>query len=130
MYLRFVRNTPGFFGHPPKTDIIYTNLAHVVSIEVSQKTVCLMKTNGYYTNYKFIDNKNAQKMAERIIAYQKNPVDNYLDIVEGICPNSSKKVYKQRMDQPGPDIDALMILQEYDKSLMVIKDQNKNSQLK
>ena len=30
--------------------------------------------------------------------------------------------YQQRLDQPGPDIDALMILQEHEKSLTVVKD--------
>lgn len=142
MFLLYVKRMgQSVFGYDRKTKLIYTNLDHIVNIVVNENTLCIYDTdNTHY--YKYFDEENARKMVERILLYKSIPnhmKEPYLEIVEATCPTFTMKVngvdvpcnyntYKkqqklhnqhQRMDQPGPDIDALMILQEYDKSLMV-----------
>ena len=137
MYLRLIRKAPDYFGNLTKTEIVYVNLAKIVRMKIKNNTLDVIENGGLSIRYMFKNQSDAERVAEHIIHFQNYPQDFvddntqpinhfkdediHLDIIKGVSSRYRRK--EQRMDKLSPDANALAILQEQEKSLVIIKDQ-------
>jgi hypothetical protein len=148
MFIRDIRHPLRlFFKHDIKqTPIVtYIHINSITHITVIQNDLTIFTSDQTY-RYSYKYEKDAENMGERILNYiqacKRNiSKDTYLHMTELFCPDVqeivdnqvvprnyiSYKDYKkqsqqQRWDRPSPDSSALIILQEYEKSLTVIKE--------
>lgn len=141
-----------FFKHDIKqTPIVtYIHIHSITHITVIQNDLTIFTSDQTY-RYSYKYEKDAENMGERILNYiqacKRNiSKDTYLHMTELFCPDvqeivdnqvvprnyiaykdykqqeEQKNTKQQRWDYPSPDPHALMILQEHEKSLTVIKE--------
>lgn len=149
MFIRDVRYPLMLISHERAKHAVVSliHINNIARITVNKSNLTIDTYDKTY-NYTYENEKEAEKMSERIMNYVhacKRDIskDVYLNVGDRFCPDvheivnnhvvprnyisykdykkqeDEKKVMQQRWDQPGPDIDALMILEEHEKSLMV-----------